>query len=222
MPLSPTNMWCASSVSMKRVVRDSGSSALSESDISCDLPSRSVNIANMKKSSQLSIGLVERLEHARLVAIAARSARASPRPRRGRRGRSRCAAGRPWPTGACPLRRSPGTGCAGRRGSGTTCPSMRCCSTLAGSVSPCSTISRFSGWRNSPGTSCHTGLPKKSPNPIVRSCTGVRQEDAPAVLGHLHVVVVTPARRRRRWSPCAGRRGGSAGSPAAPSRATTR
>jgi hypothetical protein len=49
-------MWCASSVSMKRVVRESGSRELSESDISCDLPSRSVNIVNMKKSSQLSIG----------------------------------------------------------------------------------------------------------------------------------------------------------------------
>ena len=56
MPVSPTNMWCASSVSMKRVVRASGSSELSDSDISCYLPSRSVNIVNMKKSSQLSIG----------------------------------------------------------------------------------------------------------------------------------------------------------------------
>ena len=41
---------------MNRVVRDNGSSELSESDSSCDLPSRSVNIVNMKKSSQLSIG----------------------------------------------------------------------------------------------------------------------------------------------------------------------
>ena len=56
MPVSPTNMWCASSVSMNLVVRASGSSELSDSDISCDLPSRSVNIVNMKKSSQLSIG----------------------------------------------------------------------------------------------------------------------------------------------------------------------
>ena len=56
MPVSPTNMWCASSVSMNRVVRDSGSSELSDKDSSCDLPSRSVNIVNMKKSSQFSIG----------------------------------------------------------------------------------------------------------------------------------------------------------------------
>ncbi len=56
MPVSPTNMWCASSVSMNRVVRDSGSSELSDSDSSCDLPSRSVNIVKAKKSSQVSIG----------------------------------------------------------------------------------------------------------------------------------------------------------------------
>ena len=49
-------MWWASSVSMNRVVRANGSSALSASDMSCDLPSRSVNIVNMKKSSQFSIG----------------------------------------------------------------------------------------------------------------------------------------------------------------------
>ena len=55
-PVSPTNMWCASSVSMKRVVRDSGSNALSASASSWYLPSRSVNIVNMKKSSQFSIG----------------------------------------------------------------------------------------------------------------------------------------------------------------------
>ena len=41
-PLSPTNMWCASSVSMNLVVRASGSKALSDSAASWNLPSRSV------------------------------------------------------------------------------------------------------------------------------------------------------------------------------------
>ena len=55
---------------------------------------------------------------------------------------------------------------------GHRCPSHRCCSTEAGSVSPCVTMRRRSWLRNSPGTSCHTGWPKKSPKPIRRSCTG--------------------------------------------------
>src|SRR5215472_11385635 len=42
MPVSPTNMWCASSVSMKRQVRDSGSKPDCASECSCILPSRSV------------------------------------------------------------------------------------------------------------------------------------------------------------------------------------
>ena len=41
-PDSPTNMWCASSVSMKRVVRASGSKADSARAQSWNLPSRSV------------------------------------------------------------------------------------------------------------------------------------------------------------------------------------
>ena len=41
-PLSPTNMWCASSVSMNLVVRASGSKADSASAHSWNLPSRSV------------------------------------------------------------------------------------------------------------------------------------------------------------------------------------
>ena len=41
-PDSPTNMWCASSVSMNLVVRASGSNALSASAHSWNLPSRSV------------------------------------------------------------------------------------------------------------------------------------------------------------------------------------
>src|SRR6266851_1730245 len=55
-PISPTKRWCASSVSMNRVVRASGSKPLSASAESWYLPSRSVNIANMKKLSQSSIG----------------------------------------------------------------------------------------------------------------------------------------------------------------------
>jgi hypothetical protein len=46
-PVSPTNMWCASSVSMKRVVRESGSKPTLASARSWYLPSRSVNIVNM-------------------------------------------------------------------------------------------------------------------------------------------------------------------------------
>jgi hypothetical protein len=41
-PDSPTNMWCASSVSMNLVVRASGSKLLSASAHSWNLPSRSV------------------------------------------------------------------------------------------------------------------------------------------------------------------------------------
>ena len=39
---SPTNMWCASSISMKRQERDSGSKPNSASEASWYLPSRSV------------------------------------------------------------------------------------------------------------------------------------------------------------------------------------
>ena len=84
-PVSPTNMWCASSVSMKRVVRDSGSSELSESDSSWDLPSRSVNIVNMKKSSQLSIGSLNASRMrglSRLPLCRSSSSSASSRPSR--------------------------------------------------------------------------------------------------------------------------------------------
>src|SRR5208283_6031986 len=42
MPVSPTNMWCASSVNMKEQVRASGSKLDSASDFSWNLPSRSV------------------------------------------------------------------------------------------------------------------------------------------------------------------------------------
>jgi hypothetical protein len=42
MPDSPTNMWCASSVSMNLVVRASGSKLLSARAHSWNLPSRSV------------------------------------------------------------------------------------------------------------------------------------------------------------------------------------
>ena len=55
-PVSPTNRWCASSVSMNRHDRDSGSNALSARDSSWYLPSRSVNIVNMKNDSQWLLG----------------------------------------------------------------------------------------------------------------------------------------------------------------------
>ena len=49
-------MWWASSVSMKRHVRDSGSKPLSASAQSWYLPSRSVNMVNMKNESQSGVG----------------------------------------------------------------------------------------------------------------------------------------------------------------------
>ena len=85
MPVSPTNMWCASSVSMNRVVRDSGSSALSDSDSSCDLPSRSVNIVKAKKSSHVSIGSLNASSMRGVSSLPLRrssSASASSRPSR--------------------------------------------------------------------------------------------------------------------------------------------
>ena len=54
-PVSPTNMWCASSVSMKRQVRDSGSKPDCASAASCILPSRSVKNVNMKNDSQSGV-----------------------------------------------------------------------------------------------------------------------------------------------------------------------
>jgi len=68
-PVSPTNIWCASSVSMKRQERASGSKPDSASDASWYLPSRSVKKVNMKKDSQ-SASAVEGAQDARLVGIA--------------------------------------------------------------------------------------------------------------------------------------------------------
>ena len=48
-------MWCASSVSMKRQVRDSGSKPLSARLASWYLPSRSVKKVNMKNESQSGV-----------------------------------------------------------------------------------------------------------------------------------------------------------------------
>src|SRR5208337_5254214 len=56
MPVSPTNMWCASSVSMNEQVRASGSKLDSASDFNWNLPSRSVKYVNMKKLSQSRMG----------------------------------------------------------------------------------------------------------------------------------------------------------------------
>ncbi len=85
MPLSPTNMWCASSVSMKRQVRDSGSKPDSASASSWYLPSRSVKVVNMKKESQSSIGWLKAPRMRGLSGFPerrSRSARASSRPSR--------------------------------------------------------------------------------------------------------------------------------------------
>ena len=54
-PVSPTNMWCASSVSMNRQVRDSGSKPDCARLSSCILPSRSVKKVNMKNDSQSGV-----------------------------------------------------------------------------------------------------------------------------------------------------------------------
>ena len=70
MPLSPTKRWCASSVSMKRHVRDSGSNPDSASAPSWNLPSRSVKHVKQWNVSQSSHGLVERFEDPRLVRVA--------------------------------------------------------------------------------------------------------------------------------------------------------
>ena len=137
--------------------------------------------------------LVERAEHARLVAGRRSGAAAAPPPPRARRGRNICAAGRPSPRDGGPPRRSPGTGCAGRRATGAVAPRWRCCSTEAGSVSPWVTISRRSMARYSPGTSCHAGSPLCAPNGMLRLLDRGRQEDAPSVVGHLHVVELRPA-----------------------------
>ena len=48
-------MWCASSVSMNRQVRDSGSKPDCASAANCILPSRSVKNVNMKNDSQSGV-----------------------------------------------------------------------------------------------------------------------------------------------------------------------
>ena len=69
-------------------------------------------------------------------------------------------------------------------------PSRRCCSTEAGSVSACVTMMRRSALRCSPGTSCQAGAPTAD----LRLGRVARvQEDAPAIVGHAHVLVVSPA-----------------------------
>ena len=69
-PVSPTNMWCASSVSMKRHVRASGSKLDSANDLSWNLPSRSVKNVNMKNESQSLIGSLNVPQDARVVGVA--------------------------------------------------------------------------------------------------------------------------------------------------------
>ncbi len=60
-------------------------------------------------------------------------------------------------------------------------------------MSPCVTISRRRFARYSPGTSCHAGSPLCAPKLTCAAGLGRREEDAPAVVGHLHVVEVRPA-----------------------------
>ena len=70
---------------MKRVVRDSGSSELSDSESNWLLPSRSVNIVNMKKSSHVSIGSLNASRMrglSRLPLCRASNSSASSRPSR--------------------------------------------------------------------------------------------------------------------------------------------
>ena len=54
-PVAPTNMWWASSVSINRQVRDSGSKPDCANASSCILPSRSVKVVNMKNDSQSGV-----------------------------------------------------------------------------------------------------------------------------------------------------------------------
>ena len=74
-------------------------------------------------------------------------------------------------------------------------PRWRCCSTDAGSVSPCVTMMRRRLARCSPGTSCQAFSPLWSPKWILRFGVAGVEEDAPAVVAHLHVVELRPALR---------------------------
>src|SRR5205814_2287112 len=89
-PVSPTNMWCASSVSMNRVVRASGSNPLCANAESWYLPSRSVNIVNMKKLSQSSIGSLKVLRIRGLSPLPERRASSSSASSRPSRPKYRC------------------------------------------------------------------------------------------------------------------------------------
>ena len=72
-------------------------------------------------------------------------------------------------------------------------PRCRCCSTDAGSVSPCVTMMRRRLARCSPGTSCQAGFAHVLAEVDLALGFGRREEDAPAVVGHLHVIEMRPA-----------------------------
>ena len=85
MPVSPTNMWWASSVNMNRQVRDNGSKPDCASAASCILPSRSVKNVNMKNDSQSSVRSLNAPSMRGLSALPERrfsSSSASSRPSR--------------------------------------------------------------------------------------------------------------------------------------------
>ncbi len=68
-PVSPTNMWCASSVSMNRQVRESGSKPLSARLAQLVLAVAVGEVREHEEREPVGRPLVERAEDARLVAI---------------------------------------------------------------------------------------------------------------------------------------------------------
>ncbi len=70
MPVSPTNMWCASSVSMKRQVRDSGSKPDCARRVQLHLAVAVGEIGEHEEGQPVRRRLVEGAEHARRVGIA--------------------------------------------------------------------------------------------------------------------------------------------------------
>ena len=75
---------------------------------------------------------------------------------------------------------------------GAVRPRWRCCSTEAGSVSPWVTMMRRRLARCSPGTSCQA-FARVVAEVHLAVGLGRVQEDAPAVVAHLHVAELGPA-----------------------------
>ena len=74
MPVSPTNMWCASSVSMKRQVRDSGSKPDCASECKLHLAVAVGEVGEHEERQPVGRRLVERAEHARRIVRAGAAA----------------------------------------------------------------------------------------------------------------------------------------------------